>query len=68
MAAGELGQGRPPGANLQRLRLAGDTQQRRHLARPFQTDAGTAVRGAREGWHVRAAEAQHRQQHHAHQA
>lgn len=67
MAAGELGQGRPPGSNLQRLRLAGDTQKRCRLSKPFQADAGAARCSIREGWHIRAAEAQHRQQHHAHQ-
>jgi hypothetical protein len=67
VAAGELDQSRTDGANFQRLRLAGDTQQRRHLIGPLDTDAGNARRTIREGWHHRLAEAQHRQQHHAHQ-
>lgn len=67
MAAGKLGYHRPGGARFQRLRLVGDAQQRSDFAGPLQADAGAATRGVGEGRHIRAAKAQHCQQHQAHQ-
>ncbi|TGT34576.1 hypothetical protein EN812_33185 [Mesorhizobium sp. M4B.F.Ca.ET.169.01.1.1] len=60
MAAGELRKHRPGAANLQRVGLVGDTQQRCDLTRPFNANAGTALRGIPGNGRVRPAETQHR--------